>query len=70
MFALSSLKKTGVLASTLAQIGPLISWLKIGFIHTTKLAGSTSLKNINICIHKNRIRGGSELKQKVGDFVT
>ena len=37
---------------------------------TTKLAGSTSLKNINICIHENRIRGGSELKQKVGDFVT
>ena len=29
---------------------------------------NSQLKNTNICIHENKIRGGSELKQKVGDF--
>ena len=35
------------------------------------LTGSfTSLKNTNICIHENQIRGGSELKTKGWGFVT
>ena len=31
-----------------------------------KLAGFTCLENLNMCIHENKIRGGSELEQMLG----